>query len=84
MIKRLTSLVPGNLIKEELKARKWTQDYLAEQLKTNRKEVNNLLRGQIQIDSVLAEKLASIFGTSAIFWLNVENSYQKSKLEKGQ
>jgi addiction module HigA family antidote len=75
---------PGEIIKEELKARKWAQDYLAAQLGTNRKQVSKLLKGEIQIDALLAKKLSLTFGTSAIFWLNVENSYQKSKLEKGQ
>jgi len=73
--------LPGELIKEELEARGWTQDDLAEILGRNTCSVNEIITGKRGISVESAKGLSEAFGTSAQFWLNLESAYRLS-LEK--
>lgn len=75
--------LPGDLIKEELEMRGWTQEDLAEILGRTTTTVNEIITGKrgITIDS--AKGISEAFGTSAQFWLNMESAYRLS-LEKNR
>ena len=75
---------PGEFIKDELDARNWTQEDLAEILGRPLKTVSQILTGKKAIIPQTARELAAAFGTSAELWLNLENAYRLAHETKGQ
>ena len=67
---------PGEFIRDELKARNWTQRDLANILGRPVKSVNHILSAKTGITTKTAQELAAAFGTSAQFWLNLESAYR--------
>ena len=67
---------PGDLIREELEARGWTQTDLAEILGRPMRTVSNILTGKTAITPETAQGLGEAFGVGAQFWLNMESSYR--------
>ena len=67
---------PGELIREELDARGWTQADLAEILGRPSRVVNEILSGKKAITPETAHGLGEAFGVGAQFWLNMESSYR--------
>ena len=72
---------PGEIIKEEIEARGWTQIDLAEIIGKSARLVNEVIAGKRAVTPDTARALADAFGTSAQFWMNLESSYQLSKLK---
>src|ERR1035441_10970875 len=71
---------PGELIKDEIEARGWSQIELAEVLGRPGRLVSELIAGKRAITPETAKGLGQAFGTGAQFWLNMESSYQLSKV----
>jgi HTH-type transcriptional regulator/antitoxin HigA len=67
---------PGEFIRDELEARDWTQEDLAEILGCSLRLVNEVIKGRRAITIETARRLGDAFGTGAQFWLNLETSYQ--------
>jgi HTH-type transcriptional regulator/antitoxin HigA len=67
---------PGEFIKEELEARGWTQDDLADILGRHRATVSAIVNGKREISADIARDLGTAFGTSAQYWMNLETSYR--------
>jgi HTH-type transcriptional regulator/antitoxin HigA len=67
---------PGEFIKEELEARGWAQDDLAEILGRPTRLVNELIAGKRGITPETAKGLGEAFGTSAQLWMNLESAYR--------
>lgn len=67
---------PGEIIKDELEARGWTQDTLAEITGIPGSAISNVINGKRAISVEIASSLAAAFGTSAQLWMNLETSYQ--------
>lgn len=72
---------PGDIIKEELEARGWTQTDFAEIIGKSARLVNEVIAGKRAVTPDTARALADAFGTSAQFWMNLESAYQLSKLK---
>lgn len=72
---------PGDIVKEELEARGWTQIDLAEIIGKSARLVNEVIAGKRAVTPDTARALADAFGTSAQFWMNLESTYQLSKLK---
>ncbi len=72
-------VMPGELIQEELDARGWTHDDLAEVMGRTRQHIRNLIKGKTAIGPEAARELADAFGTSAEFWMNLQTSFELSK-----
>jgi HTH-type transcriptional regulator/antitoxin HigA len=83
MIERAPAEVfsPGELIKDEIEARGWSQIELAEVLGRPGRLVSELIAGKRAITPETAKGLGQAFGTGAQFWLNMESSYQLSKVK---
>jgi HTH-type transcriptional regulator / antitoxin HigA len=77
----IEAISPAELIKEELEARGWRQEDLAEILGRTSTDVSNLVNGKRAINAELAKELGEAFGTGAEFWLNLEGLYQLSKIK---
>ena len=67
---------PGDFIRQELEAREWTQGDLASVMGRPAQMVSLLLSGRKIITPETACDLAEAFGTSAEFWLNLDNAYR--------
>lgn len=79
--RRAESFPPGDVIKEEMEARGWSQVELAEILGRPARLVNELLAGKRAITPETAQGLAAAFGTSAEFWMNLESQWQLAKIK---
>jgi addiction module HigA family antidote len=67
---------PGEHLAEELDALKMSAAELARRLKVPTNRVTGILNGQRAITGDTALRLAHFFGTSAEFWLNLQNLYE--------
>lgn len=71
---------PGELLKEELEARGWTQADLALILDRPPRLVNEIINAKRAITPETAHGLGLALGTSAQLWMNLETAYQLSRL----
>jgi HTH-type transcriptional regulator / antitoxin HigA len=67
---------PGEILRDELEARGWSQKELAEKISRPYQAVNEIIRGRKQITAATALSLSSALGTSAEFWMNLESNYR--------
>ena len=67
---------PGEFIKEEMEARNWTNEDLAQVLDLNPKTVSELLNNKQRITIDTAKVLSQAFGQSPQYWLNLDNNYR--------
>jgi HTH-type transcriptional regulator/antitoxin HigA len=70
---------PGDVIREELEARGWTQSDLAAILGRPFQTVNAICNGRKAITPQTARELEAALGPSAEFWMNLETSYRLHK-----
>ena len=78
---RVTS--PGQILTMELAERGWTQNDLAEIMGLPALELSEVVTGKKQITPDIALEFGAAFGTSAEFWLNLEDRY-RGQLAKTQ
>lgn len=71
---------PGEFLREELEARGWSQQELADILGRPPRLISELISGKRAVTPETARGLADAFGTSAEFWMNLESQYQLSKV----
>lgn len=74
---------PGEFLREELEAREWSQQELADILGRPPRLISEIISGKRAITPETARGLAEAFGTSAEYWLNLESQYQLSKVKVG-
>lgn len=72
---------PGEFLREELEAREWSQQELADILGRPPRLISELISGKRAITPETARGLAEAFGTSAEYWMNLESQYQLSKVK---
>ena len=72
---------PGEFLREELEAREWSQQELADILDRPARLVSELISGKRAITPETARGLAVAFGTSAEYWMTLESQYQLSKVK---
>lgn len=68
--------LPGEFIREEIEARGWTQEDLAEVLGCSLRLVNEITTGRRGITPETAKGLGEAFGTTAQFWMNLASAYR--------
>ena len=67
---------PGELIRDEILARGWTQKQFAEILGRPFQLVNAILNGKREITPDTALQLSAALGTSAEMWIRMEAEYR--------
>jgi HTH-type transcriptional regulator / antitoxin HigA len=67
---------PGEYLRDELEARGWTQAEFAEIIGRPPRLVNEIIAGKRGITPPTAKEIGAALDTSALFWLNLEASYQ--------
>lgn len=72
---------PGEFLREELEARQWSQQELADILDRPPRLISELIAAKRAITAETAKGLAEAFGTSPDFWMNLESQYQLSKVK---
>ncbi|MCQ9351724.1 HigA family addiction module antitoxin [Corynebacterium sp. 153RC1] len=65
----------GEILADELEARGWTQTDFAEVLGRPTQFVSEIISGKKEITRESAAQIGAALGTSAEFWLNLQNSY---------
>lgn len=70
---------PGEILKEELEARGWSQADLAEILGRPPRLVSEIISAKRAISPETAQGLGHAFDIDAQFWLNLESAYQLSR-----
>ncbi|MBI4475578.1 MAG: HigA family addiction module antidote protein [Acidobacteria bacterium] len=73
---------PGEHLAEELEELGMSAAELARQLRVPTNRVTAILNGQRAITGDTALRLAHFFGTSAQFWLNLQNLYELRRAEE--
>jgi len=71
---------PGEFVKEELEARGWTQDDLAEIMGRPVRLINEIIAAKRSITPETAKGLGDALGTGAQFWMNLESAYRLSRV----
>jgi len=75
---------PGEIIREELEARGWTQEDLSDILGRPLKLVSDVILGKRAITPETAKGLGDAFDIDPQFFLNLESMYQLWRVEKGR
>jgi addiction module HigA family antidote len=65
----------GEYLRDELRARGWTQGKFAEVLGRSAQFVSEVICGKKEITRESAAQIGAALGTSAKFWLNLQDSY---------
>ncbi|KQC15068.1 MAG: pirin [Desulfuromonas sp. SDB] len=90
---KLKNIHPGEILEEEfLKPMKITAYRLAKETNLNQTRISQIIHGKRKITADTALRLAKFFGTSAQFWLGLQDDYDleeernkiKTELEKIQ
>lgn len=71
---------PGEFLRDELEARGWTQTEFAEMIGRPARLVNEIIAAKRAITPETAHDFAAAFGTSAQLWMNLETTWQLSKV----
>ena len=71
---------PGDFIREEIEARGWRQEDLAEILGFSLQHVNEVITGKRSVTAKMAVSLGDAFETGAQFWMNLESANQLKKV----
>lgn len=69
-------ILPGEILKEELDARGWTQVDFAEIVGKPLQAINEIIAGKKAITPKTAILFSEALGTSPEFWLNLESAYR--------
>ncbi len=71
---------PGEILSEYLDGLTVTE--AAKKLAVTRVNLSNILHGHTGISPEMSLKLSKAFGTSALYWLNLNNQYELWKLDQ--
>jgi HTH-type transcriptional regulator / antitoxin HigA len=68
---------PGETVADLLEERGWTQTEFASRTGFSTKHINQLLKGKASISEDTALKLERVLGSTAKFWMSLENQYRE-------
>ena len=80
-LKPFMNIPPGDFIREELETRDWKQEDLAQIVDLSPKHVSRIITGADSISQDVAVRLASAFGQSPEYWMNIESQYRARLVE---
>ena len=78
----VTAIHPGEHLGEELRALDMSAAELARRPKVPTNRVTQILNGRHAITGDTALRLGHFFGTSAQFWLNLQNLYELRRAQQ--
>ncbi|MGN6369102.1 MAG: HigA family addiction module antitoxin [Phycisphaerae bacterium] len=71
---------PGEVLRQMLETKGWTQDDLAVITGRSRSQINDVVCGRAAITSEMAVALASAFGNEAAFWINLDTAARLARV----
>ncbi|WP_040617637.1 HigA family addiction module antitoxin [Roseibium sp. TrichSKD4] len=71
-----TPIHPGEVLKDELEEIGISAAELSRQLRVPENRMSEIIRGRRNVTADTALRLGKWFGTSALFWLNLQKSYE--------
>jgi plasmid maintenance system antidote protein VapI len=71
---------PGEYIKDEIRARRWTIEVFTKAMELSPEDVFALLGGRMVINEPIALKLAEAFGTSWELWAKLQVHFEAMQL----
>jgi addiction module HigA family antidote len=77
-----TPVHPGAVLKDELDEVGLTQSALAKHIGVLPKTINEICRGKRGISAEMAMKLSKALGGVPQFWLNLQNNWEISQIDK--
>ena len=77
-----TPVHPGEVLQDELEEVDLTQSALARHIGVLPKTINEICRGKRGISAEMAMKLSKALGGNPQFWLNLQNNWEISELDK--
>jgi HTH-type transcriptional regulator/antitoxin HigA len=72
---------PADFIREEMEARGWTLNDIADRMECLRRRAKGVLAGDVPITRQVSECLGKAFGTSPGYWLTLQYNYDMWLLE---
>ena len=80
-LKPARAVKPGEILKEELEERGWTQEEFAEIIERPKQAISEIIVGKKAITTETAVLFSQAFGTSPELWLNLETAYRLSQID---
>jgi antitoxin HigA-1 len=77
-----TPVHPGEVLKDEIYGIGLTQSALAKHIGVLPKTINEICRGKRGISAEMAIKLSKALGGKPQFWLNLQNNWEISRIDK--
>lgn len=71
-----TPIHPGEVLADELEALDLSSSELARRIKVPTNRVTQIIKGSRSITADTALRLGRFFGTSALFWMNLQKLYE--------
>ena len=78
----ITPIHPGEVLIDELEEISLTQTNLAKHIGVLSKTINEICKGKRGISVMMSAKLSKALGGSPQFWLNLQNNWELSQLDK--
>lgn len=75
---KLRPMPPGRTLEAEMKARNLSANALALKLRVPPNRISDIVRNKRAITAETALRLGRAFGTSGVFWLNLQSNYDFS------
>ena len=76
-----TAVSVGEIIKDLLEARGWTQKELAKRMGFSEKHISKLMDGEVELSDDAALRLEAIFSIPAKSWLSFDASFRADKIQ---
>lgn len=82
MANKMRPIHPGEILKEEIESLGLSANQLSIKLKVPTNRITAILKANRSITADTALRLSLFFGTSAEFWLNLQNAYDLKIADK--
>ena len=79
--KRLPPIHPGRILLEDLKDEQISINGLAQAIRVPANRISLIVNGKRGITADTAARLGRYFGTSAQYWLNIQNRYDLDSID---
>lgn len=79
---KMRPIHPGEILKDELIELQLSANKFAEKLHVPTNRITEILNGERSITADTALRLSAFFGTTAEFWLKLQNAYDLKSTEK--
>ena len=78
-VEPMAQIYPGEHLADYLKGAGVSQYRLATSIHVSPRRINEIVHGKRAITADTAVRLARFFGTSAMFWMNLQSAYELEK-----